>query len=121
MLDAGGFNVDCMWGPPWSPLWLRNDPFVFAPRLKAEGIRLFIASGPGIPSALDPDLRPFPMVAGMSLEFLADIQTRAFQIRLNSIGDTNVDYYFPPAGVHDWPYWAQDVRVMLPDLSAHVG
>ena len=34
MLDAGRFNVDSMWGPPWSPAWLRNDPFVFAPRLQ---------------------------------------------------------------------------------------
>ena len=26
MLDAGGYNVDNMWGPPWDPSWKRNDP-----------------------------------------------------------------------------------------------
>ncbi|MDT5303310.1 MAG: diacylglycerol O-acyltransferase / trehalose O-mycolyltransferase, partial [Mycobacterium sp.] len=26
MLDAGGYNVDDMWGPPWDPAWTRNDP-----------------------------------------------------------------------------------------------
>jgi diacylglycerol O-acyltransferase / trehalose O-mycolyltransferase len=26
MLDAGGYNVDDMWGPPWDPAWKRNDP-----------------------------------------------------------------------------------------------
>ncbi|NKT87838.1 hypothetical protein GS845_06085 [Rhodococcus hoagii] len=35
MLDAGRYNVDSMWGPPWSPNWLRNDPFVFAPSSRA--------------------------------------------------------------------------------------
>ena len=28
MLDAGGYNSDAMWGPPWDPAWLRHDPFV---------------------------------------------------------------------------------------------
>ena len=27
MLDAGLFNADSMWGPPWDPAWRRNDPF----------------------------------------------------------------------------------------------
>ena len=26
MVDAGGYNVDNMWGPPWDPAWKRNDP-----------------------------------------------------------------------------------------------
>ena len=51
MLDAGRFNVDSMWGPPWSPSWLRNDPFVFAPRL--QGLSMYISSASGLPGEYD--------------------------------------------------------------------
>ena len=40
MLDAGRYNVDSMWGPPWSPAWLRNDPFVQASSARAVHVCL---------------------------------------------------------------------------------
>jgi diacylglycerol O-acyltransferase/trehalose O-mycolyltransferase len=124
MLDAGGYNVDDMWGPPWSPGWYRNDPFVFAPLLQRENIRLFIAAGNGVPSGYD---SPHSVVdawndfIGMNLETLAAENTQAFRIRLMTLGYNNVVYYFPPAGLHNWAYWNDDVKAMAPDLSAHIG
>lgn len=47
MFDAGRYNVDSMWGPPWSSGWLRNDPFVNAESLR--GLSMYISSSNGIP------------------------------------------------------------------------
>ncbi len=69
MLDAGRFNVDSMWGPPWSPSWLRNDPFVFAPRL--QGLSMYISSASGLPGEYDHPRAPidyYNTANGMGLE-----------------------------------------------------
>ena len=47
MLDAGGYNVDNMWGPPWDPSWKRNDPLAQVSRIVANGTRLWIYCAPG--------------------------------------------------------------------------
>lgn len=69
MLDAGRFNVDAMWGPPWNPAWLRNDPFVFAPRL--QGLSMFISAASGLPGEFDHPRAPidyYNTANGMGLE-----------------------------------------------------
>ncbi|MFI6865980.1 alpha/beta hydrolase [Nocardia sp. NPDC050406] len=118
MLDAGGYNVDAM-APPWGPQWLRMDPFVFAPNLIANGTRLWIAAASGRPSATDG-----PSVAtvnGMALEALALANTRAFQVRMATLGGGNVTYSFPAFGIHAWNTWQDEAYRMIPDLSANIG
>ncbi|WP_280423304.1 alpha/beta hydrolase [Nocardia carnea] len=118
MLDAGGFNIDAM-APPWSPQWLRMDPFVFAPMLRAHNTRLWISAGSGLPAAADGlDVQT---VNAMGLEALALVNTRAFQARMMSLGANNVTYDFPAVGVHNWRYWTDEVYRMIPDLSANIG
>ncbi|WP_416382290.1 alpha/beta hydrolase [Nocardia transvalensis] len=118
MIDAGGYNIDSM-APPWGPQWLRMDPFVFAPRLKANNTRLWISSGSGLPGPVDgPN---FNTLNAMGLETLAMINTRAFQVRMMSLGANNVTYDFPNVGVHNWRYWESELYRMLPDLSANIG
>ncbi len=124
LLDAGGFNIDSMWGPPWSELWLRNDPFVFAPLLRADNTRLWIASGNGQPTARDTVNSPldaFNLTNAAGLETLALANTRAFQARMDSLGPSNVVFDYTPNGVHSWKYWEDQVYKMLPDLSANIG
>ncbi|MFJ9364171.1 hypothetical protein ACIRRA_07135 [Nocardia sp. NPDC101769] len=53
LLDAGGFDIDAVWGPPWSVLWQRNDPFEFAPMLRDNGTGMWISSGSGVPGPRD--------------------------------------------------------------------
>ncbi|GAA3160103.1 alpha/beta hydrolase family protein [Rhodococcus baikonurensis] len=109
MLDAGRFNVDSMWGPPWSPSWLRNDPFVFAPRL--QGLSMYISSASGLPGEFDHPRAPidyYNTANGMGLEALALVNTRAFQIRMNSLG-IPATYSFPSNGTHSWPYWSAEL------------
>ncbi|MFE4503454.1 alpha/beta hydrolase [Rhodococcus sp. NPDC056743] len=109
MLDAGRFNVDSMWGPPWSPAWLRNDPFVFAPRL--EGLSMYISAASGLTGKYD---NPKGLVGyyntanAMGLEALALANTRAFQIRMNTLG-IPATYSFPSNGTHSWAYWSEEL------------
>ncbi|WP_261777599.1 MULTISPECIES: alpha/beta hydrolase family protein [unclassified Rhodococcus (in: high G+C Gram-positive bacteria)] len=124
MLDAGRYNVDSMWGPPWDPAWLRNDPFVFAPRLRDNGTRVWVSAASGLPGVYD---RPASLLDyyntanGMGLEALALANSRAFQVRMASIGANNVTYSFPGQGTHRWGYWFDQVVQMMPDLRANIG
>src|SRR5690606_20112499 len=118
MLDAGGYNVDSM-APPWGPQWLRMDPFVFAPNLVNNGTRLWVAAASGLPTSSDPP--SFNTLNGMALEALALANTRAFQVRMATLGGGNVVYSFPPFGIHAWNNWRDEAVRMLPDLSAHIG
>ncbi|MFC8529116.1 MULTISPECIES: alpha/beta hydrolase family protein [Nocardia] len=104
MLDAGRFNVDSM-AAPWSPAWLRMDPFVFAPQLK--GLPMYISAASGLPGQFD---RPNSAVGvfntgnAMALEALSLVNTRAFQVRLSSL-KIPAAFNFPAAGTHSWKYW----------------
>lgn len=124
LLDAGRFNIDAMWGPPWDPRWLRNDPFVFAPRLRANGTRLWIAAGNGLNGPRDVIRSPidvYHLGNAMALEVIALAHGRAFQARLASLGPANAVFDFTPVGVHSWQYWEDQVYKMLPDLSDNLG
>ncbi|MBL1078293.1 esterase family protein [Nocardia sp. 2] len=118
MIDAGGYNVDSM-APPWGPQWLHMDPFVFAPNLIGNNTRVYIAAASGRPTASDgPN---FGTVNGMALEALALVNTRAFQVRMATLGATNVTYSFPAFGIHAWNTWQDEAYRMIPDLSANIG
>ncbi|WP_181992032.1 alpha/beta hydrolase [Rhodococcus qingshengii] len=109
MFDAGRYNVDSMWGPPWSSGWLRNDPFVNAESLR--GLSMYISSSNGIPGPYDHPSAPidyFHTATGMGLEALSWVHARAFEIRLKSLG-IPATYSFPPAGIHSWPYWSAEL------------
>ncbi|WP_210729984.1 MULTISPECIES: alpha/beta hydrolase family protein [unclassified Rhodococcus (in: high G+C Gram-positive bacteria)] len=124
LLDSGRFNIDAMWGPPWDPAWLRNDPFVFAPRLRDNGTRVWVFAGSGLPGGLDQPRSPidyFNTGNAMGLEAIALANSRAFQIRMASLGANNVTYAFPAVGTHQWGYWQEQAHIMAPDLSANIG
>ncbi|CAM3139489.1 alpha/beta hydrolase family protein [Prescottella defluvii] len=109
MLDAGRFNVDSMWGPPWSPSWLRNDPFVFAPKLK--GLSMYISAASGLPGKYDNPKKPveyYNAANAMALEALSLANTRAFQLKLNKL-KIPATYSFPANGTHAWGYWSDEL------------
>ncbi|MCL2533667.1 MAG: esterase family protein [Nocardiaceae bacterium] len=109
MLDAGRYNVDSMWGPPWSPAWLRNDPFVFAPKL--EGLSMYISAASGLPGQYDHPKKGidyYNTANAMGLEALSLINTRAFQVRLATL-KIPATYSFPANGTHSWAYWSAEL------------
>ncbi|MCU1642724.1 MAG: esterase family protein [Nocardia sp.] len=124
MVDAGGYNVDSM-APPWGDRWLRMDPFVFAPTLVGNNTRLWVAAGSGLPMQQDLDIplgaSADRIVRGSPLEALALANTRAFQVRMDTLGARNVTYSFPPVGLHAWTNWQDEAYRMIPDMSANIG
>ncbi|WP_245959026.1 MULTISPECIES: alpha/beta hydrolase [Rhodococcus] len=122
MLDAGGYNSDAMWGPPWDSAWLRHDPFVAAPNLR--GLPMWISAASGLPGQYD---RPGSLVGSfnttnaMGLEALALTQNRAFQVRLLTLGIDTAHFSFPVLGTHSWGYWQDELWAMLPMLKSSIG
>ncbi|MGV0581634.1 alpha/beta hydrolase family protein [Mycolicibacterium elephantis] len=118
MLDAGGYNVDNMWGAPWDGAWRRNDPLVQVGKLVANNTRLWIYCAPGGVTPLDVNADPNQVFAAHSLEAMALKSNRDFQAAYLAAGGANASFHFPPAGNHAWPYWAEQLQALKPDLIA---
>ncbi|MGW0162771.1 esterase family protein [Mycobacterium sp. NPDC003323] len=118
MLDAGGYNVDNMWGPPWDPAWKRNDPVEQVGRLAAAGTRLWIYCAPGGSTPLDVNADPAQQFNADSLEGLAIGSNKKFQESYVGAGGNNATFDFPAAGNHSWGYWGAQLQALKPDLTA---
>ena len=124
MLDAGRYNVDSMWGPPWSTAWLRKDPFVFAPQLK--GLPMYISAGTGIPGQYDQpnslDRRVQHDDRDGARGAVHGEHSRAFQFRLATL-QIPARFDFPLTGTHGWKYWEGELWKSRPQildaLNAH--
>ena len=117
MLDAGGYNVDDMWGPPWDQAWTRNDPVLQVDRFVANGTRLWIYCAPG-GGPLDENVDPGQSFNANSLETLAINGNKRFQERYAKAGGSNATFVFPSEGNHSWAYWGQQLQALKPDLIA---
>ena len=120
MLDAGGYNLDNMWGPPWDPAWKRNDPLQQVSRIVANGTRLWIYCAPGGATDLDAGADPNQAVNANGLEGLAIKGNKDFQAGYAKAGGNNATFQFPAAGNHAWPYWGSQLEALKPDLIATV-
>lgn len=117
MLDAGGYNVDDMWGPPWDSAWKRNDPVLEVDRIVANRTRLWIYCAPG-GGPLDESVDPGQSFNANSLESLAVNSNKRFQERYAKAGGSNATFVFPNEGNHSWAYWGQQLQALKPDLIA---
>jgi diacylglycerol O-acyltransferase / trehalose O-mycolyltransferase len=122
MLDAGGFNVDDMWGAPWDGAWKRNDPIRQVSRIVANGTRLWIYCAPGGATPLDVNADPNQAFNANSLESMALKSNKDFQTAYLEAGGASdsaqATFEFPPAGNHAWPYWGAQLQALKPDLIA---
>lgn len=118
MLDAGGYNVDNMWGPPWNQAWKRNDPTEQVQRIVNNGTRLWIYCAPGGETPLDENADPNQSFNASSLESMAINSNKKFQERYIQAGGRNATFQFPPAGNHAWAYWGAQLQALKPDLIA---
>lgn len=120
MLDAGGYNVDNMWGAPWDPAWKRNDPVVQAATIARNGTRLWIYCAPGGQTDLDAGADPNQALSATSLESMAIRSNKDFQAAYTAAGGTNATFDFPSSGNHSWPYWGAQLAALKPDLIATI-
>ncbi|MGB3304299.1 alpha/beta hydrolase [Gordonia sp. (in: high G+C Gram-positive bacteria)] len=104
MLDVAPapWNIDAMWGPPWSPRWTANDPMMLINRM--HGLKVFVGSGNGFfgrynyPGNVGDDL-----LKGTPLELLAFAQAKAFEAAAFLQGVPVMSY--SANGTHAWGYW----------------
>ncbi|MCI4674247.1 esterase family protein [Candidatus Mycolicibacterium alkanivorans] len=120
MLDAGGYNVDNMWGAPWDPAWKRNDPVRQAATIARNGTRLWIYCAPGGQTDLDQNADPSQSFSANSLESMAINSNKDFQAAYAQAGGRNATFNFPPSGNHSWPYWGAQLTALKPDLIATI-
>ncbi|MDT5231393.1 MAG: diacylglycerol O-acyltransferase / trehalose O-mycolyltransferase, partial [Mycobacterium sp.] len=118
MLDAGSYNVDNMWGPPWDGAWKRNDPIKQVGKIVANGTRLWIYCAPGGSSPLDEGADPHQAVNANSLESMAIKSNKDFQDAYAKAGGSNATFVFPSSGNDAWPYWGHQLSALKPDLIA---
>jgi diacylglycerol O-acyltransferase/trehalose O-mycolyltransferase len=116
MLDAGGYNVDNMWGPPWDASWKRNDPLRQVSRIVANGTRLWIYCAPGGATAVDENADPSQTLNADGLEGIAVRSNKDFQAAYIKAGGSNATFEFPAAGNHAWPYWGGQLQALKSDL-----
>ncbi|MGW5074161.1 alpha/beta hydrolase-fold protein [Rhodococcus sp. NPDC004095] len=121
MNDAGGYNVNKMWGLPTNPLWAAHDPYIQAEKLK--GTSLYISSGSGMAGPYDqPSGIPGVSTnyAGMGLEILSRLTSQSFATKLNKLGiPAQVNYR--PSGTHSWPYWQFEMHQAWPQVASALG
>ncbi|MGY4708083.1 alpha/beta hydrolase [Mycolicibacterium sp. CBM1] len=120
MLDAGGYNVDDMWGAPWDSAWQRNDPVKQAALIARNGTRLWIYCAPGGQTDLDQGADPGVALSATSLESMAIKSNKDFQAAYTAAGGANATFNFPPTGNHSWPYWGAQLAALKPDLIATI-
>lgn len=122
MLDAGGYNVDNMWGAPWDNAWKRNDPIRQVSRIIANGTRLWIYCAPGGTTPLDVNADPNQSFSANSLESMAlksNLDFQAAYLKAGGNSDASqATFEFPPAGNHAWAYWGAQLQALKPDLIA---
>lgn len=99
MLDAGGYNINAMYGSLLSPSRFENDPF-----LNMHGLRntdVYISAASGIPGPADAGYLPQHQLAGSALEIGALASSRIWEGKARLTG-INVTTDYPPLGLHNW-------------------
>ncbi|GAA3191686.1 alpha/beta hydrolase family protein [Actinocorallia longicatena] len=95
-----------VWGDPEIPaqraIWVRNDPYEQALRLR--GAALFISSGDGTGGLLT-DV----------VERTVDLESKAVVARLRGAGVPVTAHFYAP-GTHAWSYWQREMHAALPLL-----
>lgn len=117
----GGGNAANMWGPITAPLWRAHDPMLNAERLR--GTALFVSSGNGIPGPIDdhnPALVIPQTIGGSVVEMVTNVCTRAFQVRLGSLG-IPATFRYLPQGSHSWGLFETELRDSWPVIGGAIG
>ncbi len=138
---AGGGDPTNMWGPPGSPEWVANDPYVHAEELR--GVELYLSSGTGRPGKYDTiegreeqlgdgrtqidgktnQLGPLGLVnqivVGGTIESATSYCTHRMADKLAALDIPATVHY--SAGTHSWGYWQDEFKNSWPTLAHGLG
>lgn len=110
-------NPDNMFAPG-GPAWREHDSITNAEALRGKAVYLSAASG--LPGRHEQNPTLENVVAGGGLELGANQCTRAMQARLDGLR-IPMTLNYEDAGIHDWPYWTDQLPKMWPTMSAGLG
>ncbi|AWB82783.1 esterase [Corynebacterium yudongzhengii] len=99
LLDAGGFNVNAMYGSMLNPRRFENDPFLNMGGLR--GTDVYVSAASGIPSPADQNIAPQHVASGAALEMISNLSTRLYAGKARFEG-INLTENYPPTGLHNW-------------------
>lgn len=120
----GGGDILNMYGPPDDPMWVENDPYVHAERLR--GLSLYISTGNGLPGPYETPNNPMAVpgpyglsnqiVVGGVIEAAMNYCTHNLQNRLNELG-IPATFHLRNSGTHSWGYWQDDLKDSWPVMA----
>lgn len=111
LLDAGGFNLNAMYGSMVNPRRFENDPFLNLGGLDTRNI--YISAGAGIPATEDQGILPQHIASGMVLEWIAQLSTRMYGAKALAQG-VNVIQDYPSTGLHNWNQFGYQLNKTKP-------
>lgn len=117
MLDAGGYNLNAMYGSLINPNRFANDPF-----LNMGGLRntdVYISAGSGIPGPADAKYLPQHKAAGMALELGANVTTRVWEVKARAQG-LRVTSDYPAQGLHNWDQFGYQLNKTKGRVLTHM-
>ncbi|MDY3128206.1 MAG: alpha/beta hydrolase family protein [Corynebacterium sp.] len=107
LLDAGGFNLNAMYGSVISPRRFENDPFNQTGNLRNTDV--YISAASGIPGPQDAGYPVNLMISGSILESIARTTTRMWEMKARATGlNPAVDY--PATGIHNWAQFGHQLE-----------
>lgn len=120
LADAGGYNVNAMWGEAGSERWLENDPKRNVEALR--GMSVYVSAGSGTDDyGQDGSPATGPAnAAGVGLELISRMTSQTFVDAANRAG-VEVTSSFRPSGVHAWPYWQFELTQAWPFMANSLG
>ncbi|AKE40076.1 putative esterase [Corynebacterium camporealensis] len=113
LLDAGGYNINAMYGTMISPQRFENDPFMQIQNLRNTDV--YISAASGIPGPGDASYLPQHRASGAVLEGFANVTTRAFEVGARVQG-VNVTTNYPGQGLHNWKQFGYQLERSKPQV-----
>ncbi|WP_293771223.1 alpha/beta hydrolase family protein [uncultured Corynebacterium sp.] len=99
LLDAGGYNLNAMYGSMFSPRRFESDPFNQISGLRNTDV--YISAASGVPSPADQGIAPQYQASGVALEAFSNLTTHAWEAKARAMG-INVTADYPAQGEHNW-------------------
>lgn len=99
LLDAGGFNLNAMYGSMINPRRFENDPFNQIGNLRNTDV--YVSAASGIPGPADANYPWNLAISGAILEAVAMTSTRLWDTKARAMG-VNFASDYPATGLHNW-------------------
>ncbi|WP_165243217.1 alpha/beta hydrolase [Corynebacterium lizhenjunii] len=99
LLDAGGFNLNAMYGSLVNPQRFANDPFAVVGGLRNTDV--YISAATGVPAPVDASIPLNIQASGAILEVFSRVTTRMWEARARAEG-IRVTADYPGVGQHNW-------------------